>query len=317
MGSNSKRVGTFKDFLEGQKRLAENRVSISCDFWDQAIVEVLQEIEIECNGYLVWETIIKYCRDKWAILGRPLPQPDYEDNLLTQHIKDLIFQFHGNSFYIDWKCDSGWDNQQIHSKGIVIEELAATILEKVREKANIQDEVTTEVTGTLSDKEDVTLVPMKAAPYADCEDEYYEDLPFESKRPVKYFDQYIKLLEEAKTQFKLENEQKVIDYTLDRLEQEAGSLKLYDIAQVAVRKYGPCPDDEGYVIFNKYVKNIVVEYLYDKGLVQVLVKKNKELCISRNVMDGIFNLFAEMVVADIQHMLVEKSKEEGEDEEAE
>ena len=197
MDNKSKRIGTFKQFLklQRQKRLLENNVSISCDFWDEAIVEVLQEIEKQAQG-MVGDNIIKFCRDKWAILGRSLPQPDFDENLLTQHIKDLIFQFHGTSFYTDWKCDLGWENQQIHSKGLVIEELAATILEKIREKTKPQDEtLMDEPTGTLSDKEEVTLVPMRPATYDDSEDEYYEDLPYEYESrqvsPVKGFQDYI------------------------------------------------------------------------------------------------------------------------------
>ena len=131
----SKRLGTFKEFLSQQrmKIINEANVKIECDWWDACIVEVLQELETECQGVLAWDVIINFCKQKWAILGRTLPQPEYDDNLLTQHIKDLIFQLHGGSFYTDWKCDYGWDNSQVHSKGLVIEELAAVILEKVKD----------------------------------------------------------------------------------------------------------------------------------------------------------------------------------------
>lgn len=191
----SKRIGTFKEFLkeQRQKKIYEANVNIECDWWDVCIVEVIQELENESNGLLEWDAIIKFCRNKWAILGRSLPIPDYDDHILTQHIKDLIFQFHGDSFYTDWKCDYGWDNQQVHSKGLVIEELAAVILGKVKEKTKPEGEPDTgDTTGTLSDQEKVTLVPMK--PIAACddyEDEYYDDdLPFEGKRPVKTFIEY-------------------------------------------------------------------------------------------------------------------------------
>ena len=175
----SKRIGTFKKFLSQQrmKKINEANVNIECDWWDACIVEVIQEIDKECSGFFVWETIIKYCKDKWSILGRTLPQPEYDDNILTQHIKDLIFQFHGDSFYTDWKCDLGWDNQQVHSKGLVIEELAAVILEKVKEKAKPQGEPESgNTTGTLSDREEIKMVPMK--PASSYDDEYCEDLPY-------------------------------------------------------------------------------------------------------------------------------------------
>lgn len=166
-------------------------------WWDECIVEVMQEIEKECQGFIVWDTIINYCKQKWAILGRQLPQPEYDDTLLTQHIKDLIFQYHGDSFYTDWKCDLGWDNQQVHSKGLVIEELAAVILEKVMEKAQpAGDPGSGNITGSLSDEEEITLVPMKPAPAEEFPGEYAEDLPYayESHHvsPVKGFEDYIK-----------------------------------------------------------------------------------------------------------------------------
>ncbi len=195
----SKRIGTFKEFLkkQRQKKINESQVSIEVDWWDECIVEVMQEIEKECQGFTVWGTIINYCKQKWAILGRQLPQPEYDDTLLTQHIKDLIFQYHGDSFYTDWKCDLGWDNQQVHSKGLVIEELAAVILEKVREKAQpVGDPGSGNITGSLSDEEEITLVPMKQAPADEFPGEYVEDLPYayESHHvsPVKGFEDYIK-----------------------------------------------------------------------------------------------------------------------------
>ena len=318
---NSKRLGTFKEFLQKQreKRLLENNVSISCDFWDECIVEVMQEIETECQGFMVWETIIKFCKDKWAILGRELPLSEYDDNLLTQHIKDLIFQFHGNSFYTDWKCDIGWDNQQVHSKGLVIEELAAVILEKVKEKAAPQGEPKTgNPTGTLSDREEVVMVPMTPIPASDdYEDEYCEDLPFEKyqNKVVMGMGKYTKMIEEAKQQFRLTKQQRIIDHTLERLEKEAGSLDLEAIAKVVVDKYGIFPEKEGHTMFSKYIKSIVMEYMEKKALVQILVKNDDEIFVGKNTIDGIYDLFAEMVTDEIIDFLTDNNKKEGEDEE--
>lgn len=194
MDNKSKRIGTFKEFLkeQRQKKINEANVNIECDWWDECIVEVMQELETECDGILDWDKIISFCKQKWAILGRTLPQPEYDDHILTQHIKDLIFQFHGNSFYTDFKCDYGWDNQQVHSKGLVIEELAAVILDKVREKTRPQgDPETGNPTGTLSDREEIIMVPMKPAiTIPDDGEDCYDDLPFERKRPVKNFKEY-------------------------------------------------------------------------------------------------------------------------------
>ena len=63
----------------------------------------------------------------------------------------------------------------------------AVILEKVKEKAKLQGEPDTgETTGTLSDREETKMIPMKPAPSFD--DEYCEDRPYEyeSHRLVRH-----------------------------------------------------------------------------------------------------------------------------------
>ena len=279
---DSKRIRSFKSFLSQQrmKKINEAKVNIECDWWDTCIVEVMQELEDECQGFLVWETIIKYCKDKWSILGRTLPQPEYEDNILTQHIKDLIFQFHGNSFYTDWKCDLGWDNQQVHSKGLVIEELASCILEKVKEKAKEGEPETDNPTGTLSDREEVKMVPMKPAPSYD--DEYCEDLPYEYEshkvRPVKGFKDFTKKLNETVGVIEITCQEKCIQYCLDRIKKEVGNYDPDEIFKVAGQVADPKVKARLVLL---YVKQMVIDYLSSEkaqlAVVDVNGKKGKAI----------------------------------------
>ena len=255
--------------------------------------------EDECQGFLVWETIIKYCKDKWAILGRSLPIPDYEDNLLTQHIKDLIFQLHGNSFYTDWKCDYGWDNSQVHSKGLVIEELAAVILEKVKEKTKPQGEPETgDPTGTLSDREKVTMVPMKPAQSDEYEDEYCEDLPYEYEshkvRPVKGFKEYSKALNETVAIIDIACQEKCIKYCLERVLKEVGSYDPDEIFNVAGQKADPKVKARMVLL---YVEDMVIDYLSKEKaqLAVVDVNKNKGKTIPKDVLEqGLAQLYKDI-----------------------
>lgn len=276
MDNKSKKIGTFKQFLSQQRRMRINEanVNIECDFWDQAIVEVLQQIEEEAQG-MVWDNIIKFCRDKWAILGRPLPLPDYDDHILTQHIKDLIFQFHGQSFYTDWKCDYGWDNQQVHSKGLVIEELAAVILEKVKEKTKPQGEPETgNPTGTLSDREKAIMVPMTPV-IPEEEEDYMDDLPFESKkvRPVKGFKAFTKALNETVGVGIIETscEEKCIQYCMDRIMSEVGSYNAEEIYKVASQLLDPKVKARVTLL---YVKDMVIDYLSSEKAQLAVVNTN-------------------------------------------
>ena len=299
----SKKIRNFKQFLhqQRQKRINEAKVNIECEWWDACIVEVMQEIEDECQGFMVWETIINYCKSKWSILGKELPIPVSEDNLLLQHIKDLIFQFHGKSFYTDWKCDMGWDNAQVHSKGLVIEELAAVILAKVREKTKPEGEPDTgETTGTLSDREEIKMVPMKPAPvYDDCEDEYCEDLPYESHKvkPVKGFSDYTKMLKESAASAAIIScscKDDCISYCMDRIKQEVGS---YDPDGILIKAAQTADPRVRARVILLYAKHMVIDYM-NKEKVQldvVNLKGKKEKNIPDDVLEqGLDTLFHEI-----------------------
>ena len=128
----SKKIGTFKEFLKEQsiKKINEARVSLEVDWWDSCIVEVMQIMKDECAGSLDYETLVNYVKGKFQILGRP--DPGYDEGFLLQHIKDLIFQLHGDSFVCDGMCSWG-DTSEIQAKGLVVSELAKVILDKVLE----------------------------------------------------------------------------------------------------------------------------------------------------------------------------------------
>lgn len=193
---DSKRIGTFKQFLKEQKiqkiqKIQEARVSLEVQWWDACIVEVMQLLNDECGGFLEYELLVNYVKGKFQILGRP--DPGYDEGFLLQHIKDLIFQLHGDSFVCDGMCNWG-DTSEIQAKGLVVSELAKVILDKVLDTIKTSDDpIPGETRVSLVDKEPRTLVPM-TEPVPD-EDENYEDLPYEyeSRRvnPVKGFNDYI------------------------------------------------------------------------------------------------------------------------------
>lgn len=191
----TKRIGTFQEYLkeQRQKRLNETSVNIECEFWDLAIVEVLQDLENEVGPLYTWEGLIRFVEIKNSILGRLTPE--IPDDAVLMHIKELIFWHHGDSVFsggLDWR---DWDNTILHSKGVVFEELAATILEKVREKTDNQNQsMDTHIT-KLMDKEPII------APCYDLEDDFYDDLPFEQRR-IKGLEEFSKMHNEAVSKVK-------------------------------------------------------------------------------------------------------------------
>lgn len=275
----SKKIGTFKQFLNEQsvKKTNEARVSLEVDWWDEGIVEVMQILNDECNGILDYETLVNYVKGKFQILGRP--EPGYDEGFLLQHIKDLIFQLHGDSFVCDGMCSWG-DTSEIQAKGLVVSELAKVILDKVLETKKTSDDPNPgETRVSLTDKQPRTLVPM-TEPVSDEEEDYMDDLPFESHkmRPVKGFNDYTKSLNETVGIIDMACQDKCIQYCLDKIKEEVGSYNADEIFNVASQTVDPRVKAR---IVLLYVKQMVIDYLSGEkaqlGVVNVNGNKGKDI----------------------------------------
>lgn len=277
MDNKSKRIGTFKQFLNEQKiqRLNEAKVSIECEWWDSCIVEVMQDLADECAGFLNYEDLLAYVKGKFSILQRP--DPGFDEGFLLQHIKDLIFARHGDSFVCDGQCNWG-DNSEIQAKGLVVSELAKVILDKVLETIKTPDDPTPGVTTvSLVDKEPRTLVPMTPV-VPDEEEDYMDDLPFESKRPVKRFREYTKSLNETVCIIDMACQKECINYCLDRIQKEVGSYNADEIFNMASQSADPKVKARVVLL---YVKDMVIDYLSGEkaqlGVVNVNGNKGKDI----------------------------------------
>ena len=268
----SKKIGTFKEFLKEQsiKKINEARVSLEVDWWDSCIVEVMQIMKDECAGSLDYETLVNYVKGKFQILGRP--DPGYDEGFLLQHIKDLIFQLHGDSFVCDGMCSWG-DTSEIQAKGLVVSELAKVILDKVMETIKSPDDPTPgETRVSLVDKQTRTLVPM-TEPVSDEEEDYMDDLPFESHkvRPVKGFNDYTKSLNETVGIIEISSQDKCIQYCLDRIQKEVGSYNADEIFNVAGQAADPKVKARVVLL---YVKAMVIDYLSGEKAQLAVVNTN-------------------------------------------
>lgn len=263
----SKRVGTFKQFLK--QKLNEGNVSIECDFWDEAQVRIIDILTQQCQGNLSWDALVKYVKNKNQMLGKE--DPGYDEALLLQHIKDLIFQLYGDSLYTSALCDWGENNSEIQAKGLVVSELAKVIFEKVLDTRKSPDDP---VPGTISliDK-DKTM--------GQCDDgDCYDDLPFEGKktRPVKKFWDYTKSLNETVAFIDMPAHKKCINYCLDRIQNEVGSYDPDEIFNMACQEAKPKAKARMVLL---YVKNMVTDYIANEkalfGMVDVTGKKGKDI----------------------------------------
>lgn len=220
-------------------------VNIECEFWDECIAEVLQDLEEECNGCFDWTVLGDYIKTKFAILGRTFDE--YIDNIYVMEIKDLIWAHHKNSF-----CDGTYtDNAALHSKGIVVEQLAATIYDKLCEKLDDSTSTNTKI----------KVADIQPAPEPDdiCGD--LDGLPFE--RNVKTYKEYTKLNETIQQAIK-ENLDVCTQYCIERIEKEVGSLDPDKIVDAVVKKASP--QIKGRIIL-LYIVPMVQDFLSSNSLV--------------------------------------------------
>ena len=311
----SKKIGTFKEFLKEQsiKKINEAKVSLEVDWWDEGIVEVMQILNDECNGILDYETLVNYVKGKFQILGRP--EPGYDEGFLLQHIKDLIFQLHGDSFVCDGMCSWG-DTSEIQAKGLVVSELAKVILDKVMETIKSPDDPNPgETRVSLVDKQPRTLVPM-TEPVSDEEEDYMDDLPFESHkvRPVKGFNDYTKSLNETVGIIDMACQKECINYCLDRIKEEVGSYNADEIFNVASQTVDPRVKAR---IVLLYVKDMVIDYLSSEkaqlAVVNTNGKKGKDIPkeVLEQGLDKLYHDIADEVLVKIAEIngLVVKDEE--------
>ena len=272
MDNKSKRIGTFKQFLNEQRiqKIKEERVSLEVEWWDSCIVEVNQILSDECGGILDYESLVNYVKGKFQILGRP--DPGYDEGFLLQHIKDLIFQLHGDSFVCDGMCSWG-DTSEIQAKGLVVSELAKVILDKVLETIKTSDDpIPGETRVSLVDK----------APAEEFPGENVEDLPFEYEshkvKPVKGFYDYTKKLNETVGIIEISCQEKCIQYCLDRIKKEIGNYDPDEIFNMAAKAADPKVKARMVLL---YVKDMVIDYLSSEkaqlAVVDVNGKKGKNI----------------------------------------
>lgn len=240
----NKRLSTFQEYLKEQKQMNEN-VNIECEFWDECIAEVLSDLEDECNGCFDWTVLGDYIKAKFSILGREWDE--YIDNIYVLHIKDLIWAHHSKSF-----TDGTYtDNAALHSKGIVVEQLAATIYDKLCEKLGDSTSTNTKI----------KVADIQPAPEPDdiCDD--LDDLPFE--RNVKTYKEYTKLNETIQQAIK-ENLDVCTQYCIERIEKEVGSLDPDKIVDSVVKNASP--QIKGRIIL-LYIVPMVQDFLSSNSLV--------------------------------------------------
>ena len=269
--STSKQIGTFAEFCKTKqkKSIKENsEVSIEVPFWDSAIQLLLDKTHGIAGEPISWEKLINYVKNKFIITGRDLI--DDEDKLVLEYISDALFQEYGES-WLDGDVLYNYSTAELGGKALVLSTLADEIFHQIKQEAGQEPQPEPEPTRTVSK---VYLTD----PY-DFDDDCGE-------ARVAGFDRFSKLLKESVDRITTQDDGNTLDYVLNKIEKDAGSLKLDDIHNVI--------QEDEYKSITDYVTSIAEEHMQD-----FKIKLNGADMVDKNVLKEARKLFAHQIAKDV------------------
>ena len=273
--NTSKQIGTFAEFCKSKqkKSIKENsEVSIEVPFWDAAIQLLLDKTHGIAGEPISWEKLINYVKNKFIITGRDLI--DDEDKLVFAYISDALFQEYGES-WLDGDVLYNYSTAELGGKALVLSTLADEIFHQVKQEAGQEPQPEPEPTRTVSK---VYLTD----PYE------FDDYCGEGN--VASFSTFSKLLKESVDRITTQDDGNTLDYVLNKIEKDAGSLKLDDIHNVI--------QEDEYKSITDYVTSIAEEHMEDFKI----ALNGKEL-VDKNVLKEARKLFAHQIAKDVLEMI--------------
>lgn len=269
--NTSKQIGTFAEFCNSKQKKTINEnseVSIEVPFWDNAIQILLDKIHGIAGEPISWERLVNYVKNKFIITGRDLI--DEEDRLVIAYIIDALFQEYGGS-WADGDTLYTSSTADLGSKALVLSTLAEEILHQVKQESNQE---------LLPEPE-----PTKTVSRVYLTDPYdFDDYCGEGR--VAGFGTFSKLLKESVNKITTQDDGNTLDYVLNKIKKDAGSLKLDDILKVV--------QEEEYKDLDDYITSIAEEHMEDFKI----ALNGKEL-VDKNVLKVARKMFAYQVVRDV------------------
>ena len=238
-------IVAFDDFCKAKnkKQIEENNeVSIDVPFWDDAVSPngpIFSDLHSVAENPINWNGLIKFIKVKNSVIDRNGIVGD--ENLVIAHLRDLLFQHYGDSFLDGEIGCLTYDSAEIGAKSLVISQLASEILHRIRVEAGLDNEPE-----PTTQPEPVVRVSLDSY-------DYYDDLPFERKRAtnVEGYKRFCTKLNESVRDLRLEIEDKCLDYCLNKIEKDCGSVKYDDVAKVVKEEQTTLVD---------YIKDFAEDY---------------------------------------------------------
>ena len=226
-----KQIGTFDDFCKERRTrlIKENStVEISVPFWDDAVQFAINDLRTLAGGEtpLDWGYLVDRIKQKFALLNIFDKGLFTDASYIIAHVKDILYHKYAADGFLSGDTGNGdsYGTEELGTKALILSKLADTVLQQVRIEAGLDKEPEPEV------HKPVAKVSLEAG---FCDDDY---LQYEH-RGVAGFNDFTNVVKENVDRLTCLDEGKGLDYCLNKVESEAGSLKLDDVQKV-VEKAG-------------------------------------------------------------------------------
>ena len=241
-----KQIGKFSEFCKSKKKqsIKENsQVQIEVPFWDEAIEYAMSEIRCLAGGGIPidWNRMVEQIKMQFSLLNIYDKSLFTDDSFVTAYVKDILYHNYRDSFISgDTGGTETYSTEEMGTKALVLSKLADSVLQKVKEEAEIVKEPEPE------DPKTVATVSLEAG-FLDDDFLQYE------QRSVVGFDDFTYRLKENVDRIRHQDDGRCLDYCLNTIESVAGSLKLEDILKVTEKENTSI---KGYLlsIADKYMK---------------------------------------------------------------
>lgn len=252
------KIRKFKGFVQAnenkkldvKRELNETKFSLEIEWWDQAVEEVIQDIQAAIPA-LTWNNLCEYVKTREIILGIEHTYDVLPEVLIADYIKQLIWNHHGDSFFTDGNS-FGLHKATLHAQGLAISELSQVIMKKLQEMMGLASD-TQNPGGVLQDKEQP-------------DDECF----CESKnRRIKTFKQYV-----AESFLVVpKNYQELLQTCINTIKTQCGSLKWEDVLKVASANPTDIAKD---TLVHSYMYKLIVDVILEQGEYNVTLQDEDE-----------------------------------------
>ena len=252
------KIRKFKGFVQANENkkldvkresLNETKFSLEIEWWDQAIEEVIQDIQAAIPA-LTWNNLCEYVKTREIILGIEHTYDVLPEVLITDYIKQLIWNHHGDSFFTDGNS-FGLQKATLHAQGLAIAELSQVIMKKLQEMMGLTSDIPD---GVLQDKEQL-----------DDDECFCEN----KNRCIKNFKQYV-----AESFLVVpKNYQELLQSCISAIKTQCGSLKWEDLLKVASANPTDIAKD---TLVHSYMYKLIVDVILGQGEYNVTLQDEDE-----------------------------------------